>query len=164
MAIARDIWAREGIRGINKGVNAVAVRQLTNWGSRIGIARIVESTMRGRQVEEDRGKPLSNGQRILASTLGGALSTWNQPMWVLYALLFVNFRRNLTILMKRTTHREVIRVEMQSQVKDPNRPAKMTIGNVAKYIYSKNGLIGFYRGVTPRIGLGVWQTVGCSSW
>ncbi len=51
-------------------------------------------------------------------------------------------------------------MEMQSQVKDPNRPAKMTIGNVAKYIYSKNGLIGFYRGVTPRIGLGVWQTVG----
>jgi hypothetical protein len=29
-----DIYRREGIRGINKGVNAVAVRQCTNWGSR----------------------------------------------------------------------------------------------------------------------------------
>lgn len=29
-----DIYRREGIRGINKGVNAVAVRQMTNWGSR----------------------------------------------------------------------------------------------------------------------------------
>lgn len=29
-----DIYRKEGIRGINKGVNAVAVRQCTNWGSR----------------------------------------------------------------------------------------------------------------------------------
>lgn len=29
-----DIYRKDGIRGINKGVNAVAVRQCTNWGSR----------------------------------------------------------------------------------------------------------------------------------
>jgi hypothetical protein len=29
-----DIYRREGIAGINKGVNAVALRQMTNWGSR----------------------------------------------------------------------------------------------------------------------------------
>lgn len=28
-----DIYRREGIRGINKGVNAVAIRQMTNWGN-----------------------------------------------------------------------------------------------------------------------------------
>ena len=33
-AVFADIYRREGIRGINKGVNAVAVRQCTNWGSR----------------------------------------------------------------------------------------------------------------------------------
>ena len=33
-AVFMDIYRREGIRGINKGVNAVAVRQCTNWGSR----------------------------------------------------------------------------------------------------------------------------------
>jgi hypothetical protein len=34
MALFLDIYRREGIAGINKGVNAVAVRQCTNWGSR----------------------------------------------------------------------------------------------------------------------------------
>lgn len=33
-AVFADIYKKEGIRGINKGVNAVAVRQMTNWGSR----------------------------------------------------------------------------------------------------------------------------------
>ena len=33
-AVFMDIYRREGLRGINKGVNAVAVRQCTNWGSR----------------------------------------------------------------------------------------------------------------------------------
>lgn len=33
-SVFMDIYRREGIKGINKGVNAVAVRQMTNWGSR----------------------------------------------------------------------------------------------------------------------------------
>jgi hypothetical protein len=41
-----DIYRREGIRGINKGVNAVAVRQCTNWGSRfVTLAGVVASLM-----------------------------------------------------------------------------------------------------------------------
>lgn len=40
MATFMDIYRREGIRGINKGVNAVAVRQVTNWGSRFGLSRV----------------------------------------------------------------------------------------------------------------------------
>jgi hypothetical protein len=35
----------------------------------------------------------------------------------------------------------------------------MTIISAAKWIYKNNGFIGFYRGVTPRIGLGIWQTI-----
>lgn len=34
------IYRAEGIAGINKGVNAVAVRQVTNWGSRFGLSRM----------------------------------------------------------------------------------------------------------------------------
>ncbi len=34
------IYRAEGIKGINKGVNAVAVRQVTNWGSRFGLSRV----------------------------------------------------------------------------------------------------------------------------
>ncbi|ORX37360.1 putative Tricarboxylate carrier [Kockovaella imperatae] len=130
-----DIYRREGIAGINKGVNAVALRQATNWGSRMGFARLAETTLRNfKGIKE--GERLSAGDKILASSVGGALATWNQPL-------------------------EVIRVEMQSAIKsqDPNRPAKKTILNTFQYIYKNNGLKGLYRGISPRIALGAWQTI-----
>ncbi|KAI9106011.1 mitochondrial carrier domain-containing protein [Phlyctochytrium arcticum] len=132
--VAKEIFAREGIAGINKGVNAVAVRQCTNWGSRFGLSRVAENAIRKFTGNDDPKQPLLPYQRVLASAIGGGLSCWNQPI-------------------------EVIRVEMQSQVKAAGRPEKMTIGTAAKYIYSQTGMKGFYRGVTPRIGLGIWQTV-----
>lgn len=50
---------------------------------------------------------------------------------------------------------------MQSALKNtnPDRPAKLTVFNTLSYIYRNNGLKGLYRGVTPRIGLGIWQTI-----
>lgn len=50
---------------------------------------------------------------------------------------------------------------MQSMSKSTsaNRPEKLTIISTLKYIYKENGIKGLYRGVTPRIGLGIWQTV-----
>jgi len=33
-ALFAEIYRKEGLAGVNKGVNAVAVRQCTNWGSR----------------------------------------------------------------------------------------------------------------------------------
>lgn len=33
-------YKQGGLAAVNKGVNAVAIRQATNWGSRIGIARV----------------------------------------------------------------------------------------------------------------------------
>ncbi|EGO56485.1 hypothetical protein NEUTE1DRAFT_147142 [Neurospora tetrasperma FGSC 2508] len=128
-----DIYRREGIRGINKGVNAVAIRQMTNWGSRFGLSRLAEQGIR-KATGKEEGQKLAAWEKILASTLGGGLSAWNQPI-------------------------EVIRVEMQSKKEDPNRPKKMTVGNTFRYIYQTNGIKGLYRGVTPRIGLGIWQTV-----
>lgn len=124
-----DIWRREGLRGINKGVNAVAVRQVTNWGSRFGLSRVAENGIRSFR-GKDASEKLSAGEKILASGLGGGLSAWNQPI-------------------------EVIRVELQSKAVDPNRPKNMNVMSAARYIYSQNGAKGLYRGVTPRIGLGV---------
>ncbi|KAF8634427.1 hypothetical protein AX15_000878 [Amanita polypyramis BW_CC] len=135
-AVFADIYRREGIAGVNKGVNAVAVRQCTNWGSRMGFARLAESMIRKVKGKGEDDK-LGAVDKIFASSIGGALATWNQPI-------------------------EVIRVEMQSMAKDtsnPNRPAKLTIMNTLKFIYKENGIKGLYRGVTPRIGLGIWQTV-----
>ncbi|EGE03897.1 citrate/oxoglutarate carrier protein [Trichophyton mentagrophytes] len=128
-----DIYRREGIRGINKGVNAVAIRQTTNWGSRFGLSRLAEIGIRKVSGKEE-GQKLNSLEKIAASTIGGGLSAWNQPI-------------------------EVIRVEMQSKTVDPNRPKNLTVGKAFSYIYNQNGIKGLYRGVTPRIGLGIWQTV-----
>ena len=128
-----DIYRKEGIRGINKGVNAVAIRQTTNWGSRFGLSRLAESGIR-KTTGKEEGQKLGSMEKILASGLGGGLSAWNQPI-------------------------EVIRVEMQSKTEDPNRPKNLTVGKTLRYIYSNNGIKGLYRGVAPRIGLGVWQTI-----
>lgn len=35
----------------------------------------------------------------------------------------------------------------------------MSIVTASKWIYQNNGISGFYRGVVPRIGLGMWQTL-----
>lgn len=128
-----NIYRKEGIRGINKGVNAVAIRQTTNWGSRFGLSRLAETVLRNLTGKEE-GQKLSALEKIAASGIGGGLSAWNQPI-------------------------EVIRVEMQSKTEDPNRPKNLTVGKTLRYIYSQNGLRGLYRGVTPRIALGVWQTI-----
>ncbi|KAJ1881343.1 hypothetical protein H4R99_003215 [Coemansia sp. RSA 1722] len=128
--IAYDVFQREGIRGLNRGVSAVALRQMTNWGSRFGISRVTESIFRGK----DATRKLSNSERLASSAIGGALACWNQPL-------------------------EVIRVEMQSQTKAADRPQNLNIFSTARYIYQKNGFTGFYRGVTPRIGLSVYLTV-----
>ncbi|KAJ1960168.1 hypothetical protein GGI12_003949 [Dipsacomyces acuminosporus] len=128
--IAYDVFQREGIRGLNRGVSAVALRQMTNWGSRFGISRLTESAFRG----NDPNRKLSTAERLASSAVGGALACWNQPL-------------------------EVIRVEMQSQTKAADRPEKMNIFTTARYIYQKNGFLGFYRGVTPRVGLSVYLTV-----
>ena len=128
-----DIWRREGIRGINRGVNAVAIRQTTNWGSRFGLSRLAESGIR-KTTGKEEGTKLNGYEKVIASGLGGGLSAWNQPI-------------------------EVIRVEMQSKTEDPNRPKNLTVGKTFRYIYGNNGVKGLYRGVTPRIGLGMWQTI-----
>ncbi|KAG0162580.1 hypothetical protein DFQ30_001690 [Apophysomyces sp. BC1015] len=134
--IAGDIFKKEGIRGINKGVNAVAVRQCTNWASRFGITRFTqESIVKIRYGDSpDAHLKATALDKGLASIVGGALSCWNQPI-------------------------EVIRIEMQSQVQTPGRPKNLTIIKAAKWIYESHGVAGLFKGAVPRIGLGMWQTL-----
>lgn len=56
----------------------------------------------------------------------------------------------------------LVPLQMQSMAKgaaSANRPAKLTVLNTLGFIYKENGIKGLYRGVTPRIGLGIWQTI-----
>lgn len=132
--VFRTIWAKEGLRGIYKGVNAVAIRQMTNWGSRFGLSRLVEDGIKKFTGKTGKDDKLNAFEKIGATAIGGGLSAWNQPI-------------------------EVIRVEMQSKTHDPNRPKNLTVGKTFNYILKTNGVKGLYRGISPRIGLGVWQTV-----
>ncbi|SPQ99390.1 unnamed protein product (mitochondrion) [Plasmodiophora brassicae] len=131
-AVAADIYRQQGIAGMYKGVSAVALRQMTNWGSRLGIARVSERIITGRSGNE--ASTATPTQKVAASVIGGALACWNHPI-------------------------EVIRVEMQSMAGHPHRPRRLTITSTAQYIYANNGIAGFFRGVTPRIALSVYLTV-----
>jgi hypothetical protein len=75
------ILRTKGIRGVNKGVNAVALRQISGWSSRMGISQFTEGLIRRSQGYSD-SRSLSVGEKIAASTVGGALSCWNQPFEV----------------------------------------------------------------------------------
>ncbi|KAK7207839.1 mitochondrial DNA replication protein [Myxozyma melibiosi] len=145
VSVFAEILRTQGIRGVNKGVNAVAMRQITGWSSRIGISRFAETLIcRIRGIGDSSAiessasgqtkRKLGVGDKILASSIGGALSCWNQPF-------------------------EVIRIEMQSLKSDPSRPEKLTMISTARHIYRTSGLSGFFRGVVPRFGLAAWATI-----
>ena len=75
-ALFRDILRREGPAGVLKGGHAVAMRQATNWGSRIGIARVAEGALRKSKGLGEKDK-LGNVDKVIASSVGGALGCWN---------------------------------------------------------------------------------------
>lgn len=75
-----NILRMQGIRDINKGVNAVALRQITGWASRMGIAKFTEGQIR-KFGHIPASEKLSAGQKIAASVVCGTLSCWNQPFW-----------------------------------------------------------------------------------
>jgi len=76
-----NILRTQGIRGVNKGVNAVALRQITGWSSRMGISKAAEGPIR-RIKGKGKTEKLTMVEKIAASTIGGTLSCWNQPFEV----------------------------------------------------------------------------------
>ena len=129
LQVAADIIRREGIAGMYRGVNALAMRQFTNWGSRFGISRAAEDMLRG----GDARKKLSTVERLSAAAVGGSLACWNHPI-------------------------EVIRIELQRHDGDRAAGSRSIFG-AAKNIYSTGGLPAFFRGVTPRIGHSLALTI-----
>merc|ERR1712061_613837 len=106
-------------------------RQGSNWASRQGITEFVRSRVATANYGNEKAK-LSKGEEIFCGTLGGALSTWNQPF-------------------------EVARIQAQAAANE----GKPSIGMVAtmKNIVAADGVGGLFKGIVPRIGLGVWQTL-----
>ena len=73
LAVAADILRKEGITGMYRGVSAVALRQMTNWGTRFGVARLTEQVFQ----KGDSKTKLTKAQRLSASVVGGA-AMWRE--------------------------------------------------------------------------------------
>lgn len=151
MEIFLSILRKEGIRGVNRGVNAVALRQISGWASRIGIARFAEGHIRSFRLKPADAR-LTVGEKIVASTIGGALSCWNQPFEVSYYWSECQSSHD-------TNTMQVLRVEMQSLASGNNITSNPTMAAAAKRIMATSGVLGFFRGVVPRIGVAAWATI-----
>lgn len=74
---------------------------------------------------------LTVGDEVAAGICGGALSCWNHPF-------------------------EVARIEAQARA--VANEGKLGMMSILGLVYRQNGAAGLFKGVIPRIGLGIWQT------
>lgn len=126
-----NVYRLQGIKGFYPGGTAVAFRQATNWASRQGFTEVVRKRIK-LMLHGDKDARLSVSQEIFSAFIGGTLSCWNQPF-------------------------EVARIQMQSAA-DQGEP-KQNMVQVFKMIIKERGPAGLFKGVIPRIGLAVWQTI-----
>jgi hypothetical protein len=78
--------ARTGAPGKSSS-SAVNLLGPNVWVS-IGLARLAETSIRKARGKED-SQSLGAMDKVLASTIGGALATWNQPIEVIRVEVFV---------------------------------------------------------------------------
>lgn len=128
---AAETFKAKGIRGFYPGGVAIAFRQATNWASRQGFTEAVRNQFKV-IFHGKKDAKLTVGQEALSGIIGGALSTWNQPF-------------------------EVARIQQQAAAAagEPSKNMIQTFGVIVK----EQGVAGLFKGVIPRIGLGVWQTL-----
>lgn len=122
-------YKKSGISGFYTGGTALIFRQGTNWASRQGITDFFRSLIR--EKKDNPKEKLTIFEESLAAVCGGSLSTWNQPF-------------------------EVIRIEAQASAAKGLPPKGMF--QTAKHIMQESGLQGLFRGISPRVGLCIWQT------
>jgi hypothetical protein len=125
-------WKEKGVKGFYPGGTAIAFRQASNWASRQGFTEFFRARIALFKYGDMKAK-LTKGEEAFSGVLGGTFSTWNQPF-------------------------EVARIQMQAaaasgEKEQPGMPRVMM--NVVK----TDGVGGLFKGIVPRIGLGVWQTL-----
>ncbi|TMW56359.1 hypothetical protein Poli38472_006369 [Pythium oligandrum] len=126
-----NVYKAHGIKGFYPGGTAIAFRQATNWASRQGFTEIV----RGRFklfFHDDPNAKLTVAQEAGAGIIGGALACWNHPF-------------------------EVARIQMQSAA--DRGEAKQNMVQVFRTVVKEQGVPGLFKGIIPRVGLGIWQTL-----
>jgi len=127
----RTTYARGGVAGFYPGGVAIAFRQATNWASRQGFTEATRAKAK-LVLHGDANAKLSKWEEVGCGITGGTLASWNHPF-------------------------EVARIEAQSRGN-----AGQPVGNmvsVMRDIVREGGVGGLFRGIIPRIGLGIWQTL-----
>eukprot|EP01031_Cornospumella_fuschlensis_P043170 gene43170-52766_t len=129
-------FQKSGLGGFYHGGTALIMRQGTNWASRQGFTDIVRNFFKRRHVQGDdvdlKTVKLSVWEEAVSGTIGGALSTWNQPF-------------------------EVMRIEAQGQAARGGTPR--SFAGTFQHIVKENGYLGLFQGIVPRMGLCIAQTL-----
>jgi len=126
-------YAEKGFKGFYPGGTAIAFRQATNWASRQGFTDAVRAMML--KTFHDPKNPdakLTVGQEVSSGMLGGMLACWNHPF-------------------------EVARIEAQARAAAGESTKSMM--TVLRDVHGEYGVQGLFKGLVPRICLGVWQTL-----
>eukprot|EP00188_Purpureofilum_apyrenoidigerum_P005229 Plantae.Rhodophyta-Purpureofilum_apyrenoidigerum.ctg6618.p1 GENE.Plantae.Rhodophyta-Purpureofilum_apyrenoidigerum.ctg6618~~Plantae.Rhodophyta-Purpureofilum_apyrenoidigerum.ctg6618.p1 ORF type:complete len:166 (+),score=20.58 Plantae.Rhodophyta-Purpureofilum_apyrenoidigerum.ctg6618:151-648(+) len=131
MQIISETWKAKGIRGFYPGGSAIAFRQATNWASRQGFTEAVRTQMKKARYGNPQAK-LTTTEEALCGIMGGALACWNHPF-------------------------EVARIEMQARARAGQ--SKLSMVGVFRMVYRDYGAPGLFKGILPRLLLGVWQTL-----
>lgn len=131
LELARETYAKSGWRGFYPGGSAIALRQATNWASRQGLTEVVRLRLR-RYKYGSESHSLTKGDEAVCGIIGGTLASWNTPF-------------------------EVARIEMQARA-NSGQP-KLSLRQVFAYVYAESGALGLFKGIIPRIGLNIWQTL-----
>lgn len=127
-----NTYKTQGIGGFYRGGTALILRQGTNWASRQGITDLVREFFKKRHDDNSGRVKLSVWEEALSGTIGGMLSTWNQPF-------------------------EVARIEAQSRATKGLPP--VGFNDTIRTIVRENGFFGLFQGIIPRMGLCVVQTL-----
>lgn len=130
----KSTFQAKGIKGFFPGGVPIAWRQATNWASRQGITEAVRNEIKSNHYPNTPSAQakLSVGEEAAAGIVGGAMSCWNHPF-------------------------EVARIQMQSAA-DKGEP-KQSMLQVFKSVQKESGVGGLFKGIVPRICLGIWQTL-----
>ena len=130
-SILRRTYAAKGLAGFYPGGSAIALRQCTNWASRQGFTEAVRDRFKV-AFHGDRGAKLTKAEEVGAGVVGGTLACWNHPI-------------------------EVVRIEAQAAAHAGQPPR--SVPTILADIVRTQGPAGLFKGLVPRVALGVWQTL-----
>jgi hypothetical protein len=128
LVVTKAIWKERGIRGLYTGIVPMVIRQSTNWASRAGLTELARTQFH-----------LSNygvWGEIGSGIIGGVGSCWNTPV------------ETVRLWMQRDV------VATTSSSMGNKRSARFYIDQILE----RDGVVGLFRGVTPRAIQAIWQT------